>query len=381
MTEVLITSEAVSRGHPDKISDQISDGILDLYLSRDAESRCGIEALVTTNLVVLAGEARSKSPPSRDEIEAVVRTVIREIGYTQHTFSPETVVIQNHIHSQSEDIASGVDATATKAEGAGDQGMMFGYACRDTDNYMPAAHYYAHRILKELELLRHLHPDILQPDAKAQVTVAKAGDRVLYVDTVVVSTQHSANAVPDTVNSLSMQAIRNAIPAHLLVGERAKYFINPTGRFVIGGPDGDTGLTGRKIVVDTYGGSCPHGGGAFSGKDPTKVDRSAAYMARYLAKNIVAACEIYECRIQLSYIIGVSQPASLAVETGNSKLDELLVDRIKSYFDLSPKGIRTFLRLNRPGYINTAHGGHFGVEDQDFFSWEALNSLSVFKDL
>lgn len=385
MTTFLFTSESVSDGHPDKVCDQISDAIVDLFLKRDAFARCAIETAVTTNRVIVIGEYRSVAEVTSDEIDATVRRVVRDIGYEQGSFHHETLEIENYLHGQSADIAQGVDESQKKEEGAGDQGIMFGYASDETDAFMPAPLHYAHDILKQLKILREgTYKNMLLPDAKSQVTLRYEDERPIGVETVVVSTQHHESFSANNIRDLVIPVLEKIFPKGWLCPFENIY-INPTGRFVIGGPDGDSGLTGRKIIVDTYGGASPHGGGAFSGKDPTKVDRSGAYMARYIAKNIVASGIARRCTIQISYSIGVSKPLSLYVNThGTSQVCEQdIVNRIQEIYDLSPKGVRTFLRLNQAIYERTASFGHFGrdVHESGSFSWESVKDAHKFQDL
>jgi S-adenosylmethionine synthetase len=372
----LFTSESVSEGHPDKVCDRISDAIVDAYLTADPYSRVACETLATTNQVVLAGEVRGPSSVTKDLIEAITRKAIREIGYEQNGFHWKTANISNYIHQQSADIAQGVDAAGNKDEGAGDQGIMFGYACTETPELMPAPLYYAHNILKSLAEARHSGAEPgLGPDAKSQVTLQYEHGKPVRATSVVVSTQHNADLDQLQVREIVRPHVINVLPKGWMCSEE-EFYVNPTGRFVIGGPDGDSGLTGRKIIVDTYGGAAPHGGGAFSGKDPTKVDRSAAYAARYLAKNVVAAGFAERCTIQLSYAIGVSKPLSVYVDTGDtSRVDEERLSRaLQEVMDLSPRGIREHLGLNKPIYARTTAYGHFGRRpDADGgFSWEKL---------
>ncbi len=375
LTDYIFTSESVSEGHPDKVCDRISDTVLDLYLAADPEARVACEAMVTTDSVILAGEVRG--PESvRDQIEPAVRAAIKDIGYNQDGFNWETVTIENKLHQQSPDIAAGVDeGTGTDTnEGAGDQGLMFGYACRETDALMPAPIYFSHAILRELAAQRKSGKLAqLGPDAKTQVTVEYKDDKPAGISALVLSTQHAEDMTQDEVRNLVMPVIQKVLPEGWMPAEENIY-INPTGRFVIGGPVGDAGLTGRKIIVDTYGGAAPHGGGAFSGKDPTKVDRSAAYAARYLAKNVVAAGLADGCTVQLSYAIGISKPISVYLNThGTGKAPEsAIVAALQDLVDLSPRGIRTHLQLNKPIYTRTAAYGHFGrTPDADGgFSWE-----------
>ena len=378
----LFTSESVSEGHPDKVCDQISDSILDLYLSRDPVSRVAVETLVTTDLVVVSGEVRSTSEISKELIEKTVRSTVREIGYEQEGFHWETMEVKILLHEQSSDIAMGVDSDGNlKDEGAGDQGIMFGYACNETSELMPAPIFYSHKILKLLADKRHagLIEGIL-PDSKSQVTMIYKNNKPIEVDSIVVSSQHTKNCSQGEIKEIIKEVINDCLPGELL-SDQTSYIINPTGNFVIGGPVGDTGLTGRKIIVDTYGGSAPHGGGAFSGKDPTKVDRSAAYISRYLAKNVVAAGLSDKCTIQLSYAIGLSEPLSIYANLGDTGRisEENLVEFLSDLVDLTPRGIREKLGLNKPIYKKTAEYGHFGREpDQDGgFGWEKLDLVDA----
>jgi len=375
----LFTSESVSEGHPDKVCDRISDAIVDAFLTADPYSRVAVETLATTNRVVLAGEVRGPASVTPALLEEVARHAIKDIGYEQDGFHWRTVTIDSYVHAQSPDIARGVDAAGNKDEGAGDQGIMFGYACRETERFMPAPIYYAHGILRSLAEARHSGAEPgLGPDAKSQVTLCYEAGRPVRAASIVVSTQHSADLDQDAVRAIVRPHVLNVLPAGWMCRDE-EFYVNPTGRFVIGGPDGDAGLTGRKIIVDTYGGSAPHGGGAFSGKDPTKVDRSAAYAARYLAKNVVAAGFADRCTIQLSYAIGVAKPLSVYIDThgtgaiGEDRLARTLCDLV----DLSPRGIREHLELNRPIYARTAAYGHFGrAADADGgFSWERLDLI------
>ena len=364
----------MSEGHPDKICDRISDAIVDAYLTATPEARVAVETMTTTNQVVLAGEVRGPDSIDRDFRESVVRACIRDIGYEQDGFHWQQARVDDYLHAQSADIAQGVDAAGNKDQGAGDQGIMFGYACDETPELMPAPVHFAHQILRSLAEARHsgAEPD-LGPDAKSQVTLAYRHGRPVGATCVVVSTQHSADVDQDAVREIVRPHIQNVLPDGWMCPE-PEFYVNPTGRFVIGGPDGDAGLTGRKIIVDTYGGAAPHGGGAFSGKDPTKVDRSAAYAARYLAKNVVAAGLAARCTLQISYAIGVSKPLSVYVNLhGTGEVAEnRLADALQEAMDLSPRGIREHLRLGRPIYARTAAYGHFGrpPEDDGGFSWE-----------
>ena len=380
----IFTSESVSEGHPDKVCDRISDSVLDAFIARDPQARVAVETLTTTNLIVLAGEVRPDQLVSRDEMEAIARAAVRDIGYEQEGFHWEKAEVQVHVHAQSAHIAQGVDADGgNKDEGAGDQGIMFGYACRETAELMPAPIAYAHRILKDMAEARHSGRVAgLGPDAKSQISMRYENGQPVGVDSVVVSTQHGESLTQADVREIVRPFVTAVLPNGWMCPEE-KFYVNPTGTFVIGGPDGDAGLTGRKIIVDTYGGAAPHGGGAFSGKDPTKVDRSAAYAARYLAKNVVAAGLADKCCLQLSYAIGVSQPLSILVDlfdTGNvdpQRLEQVL----KDVMDLSPRGIREHLGLNKPIYARTAAYGHFGREpDADGgFSWEKPDLVDALK--
>ncbi|NOZ42826.1 MAG: methionine adenosyltransferase [Alphaproteobacteria bacterium] len=378
----LFTSESVSEGHPDKVSDCISDAIVDLFLGAEPESRVAVETLTTTNRVVLAGEVRGPVSIDAALMEAAARRVVREIGYEQDGFHWENMVVEVHVHGQSADIAMGVDSKGNKDEGAGDQGIMFGYATNETDVLMPAPLYYSHKILKSLADARHGGLSELGPDSKSQVTLRYENGVPVGAASIVVSTQHRADVTQARVREIVCEHIDRSLPAGWMCPEDELY-INPTGNFAIGGPDGDAGLTGRKIIVDTYGGAAPHGGGAFSGKDPTKVDRSAAYASRYLARNVVAAGLADRCTIQLSYAIGVSHPLSLYVDfhnTGNidpSALEKILLE----VMDLSPRGIREHLKLNRPIYERTAAYGHFGrlPEADGGFSWEKDDLAATLK--
>jgi S-adenosylmethionine synthetase len=395
----LFTSESVSEGHPDKVSDQISDAIVDLFLSKDPEARIACETLTTTQRVVLAGEIRCKgvyengtwAPGALEEIEQTVRSTVKEIGYQQDGFHWETLSFENHLHGQSAHIAQGVDASGNKDEGAGDQGIMFGFACDETPDLMPATLDYSHKILARMAADRHSgKAPFLEPDSKSQVTLRFAGGKPVAATAIVVSTQHAAGydqgEKQAELHAYVKGVVADILPAELLSGETV-YHINPTGSFEIGGPDGDAGLTGRKIIVDTYGGAAPHGGGAFSGKDPTKVDRSAAYVTRYLAKNVVAAGLAKRCTIQLAYAIGVSQPLSLYVDTHGTGTadDEALEAAIASVAKdriggLTPRGIREHLHLNKPIYRKSAAYGHFGRTAQgDLFPWERTDLVDELK--
>jgi S-adenosylmethionine synthetase len=373
----LFTSESVAEGHPDKVCDRISDAVVDTFLTADPHARVACETLVTTNRIVLAGETRGPDSITKDRLEDVARECVRQIGYEQAGFHWARAHVEVYIHAQSADIAIGVDAAGNKDEGAGDQGIMFGFACRETEALMPAPIYYAHAILKSLAEARHSGAEPgLGPDAKSQVTLEYRDGRPVRATSIVVSTQHAAHLTQDDVRAIVRPHVRYVLPDGWMCEEK-EFYVNPTGRFVIGGPDGDAGLTGRKIIVDTYGGAAPHGGGAFSGKDPTKVDRSAAYAARYLAKNVVAGGYAERCTIQLSYAIGVSRPLSVYVNTHDTgTLDEERVSRaLTTVMDLSPRGIRQHLGLNKPIYARTSAYGHFGrsPEPDGGFSWERLD--------
>ena len=374
LKDYLFTSESVSEGHPDKVCDRISDAIIDTYLAADPYARVAVETMATTNRVVLAGEVRGPESVTREVIEDVVRHAIRDIGYEQDGFHWKNCEVQNYLHAQSADIAQGVDAAGNKDEGAGDQGIMFGFATDETPELMPAPIYYAHGILKSLAEARHSGAaPLLGPDAKSQVTLEYVDGRPVRATSIVVSTQHDGSIDQDQVREIVRPHVVNCLPEGWMCDE-PNFYVNPTGRFVIGGPDGDAGLTGRKIIVDTYGGAAPHGGGAFSGKDPTKVDRSAAYAARYLAKNVVAAGLAKRCLIQVAYAIGVSKPLALYLDTqGTGEVDEARLGKVLTeLMDLSPRGIRTHLGLNKPIYARTAAYGHFGrpPELDGGFSWE-----------
>ena len=380
----LFTSESVSEGHPDKVCDRISDMVVDSYLSKDPVSRVACETLTTTNKVVLAGETRGPSI-HKDEIINKVRDCIKNIGYDQEGFSWKTANIETFLHEQSSDIAMGVDSKDDKDEGAGDQGIMFGYACSETEDLMPAPIYFSHKILRLMAEDRKNGSLMgIEPDSKSQVTMLYENNKPIKVTSVVISTKHSKDLNQEKVREITIPYINKSIPKHYLEGLDSKeIYINPTGQFIIGGPDGDTGLTGRKIIVDTYGGAAPHGGGAFSGKDPTKVDRSAAYVSRYLAKNIVKSGVSEKCLIQLAYAIGVSKPLSIFIKLADG--DEEKVEEVKKIinqnFDLSPRGIREMLRLNNPIYEVTSAYGHFGRKptNKGEFSWEKTDKTHLFK--
>ena len=382
----LFTSESVSEGHPDKVSDRISDMVVDNYLSADPHSRVACETLTTTNKVVLAGEVRGPEI-NNDDLISKVRDCIKDIGYDQDGFTwKEATKIESHLHSQSADIAMGVDASGNKDEGAGDQGIMFGYACDETDVLMPAPIHYSHKILRLMaEDRKSGKLKNIEPDSKSQITIEYKDGKPASVKSVVISTQHSKDVNQTDVRNLVKPYIEKAIPKTLLSNlNEDEIYVNPTGNFVIGGPDGDAGLTGRKIIVDTYGGAAPHGGGAFSGKDPTKVDRSAAYASRYLAKNIVASKISDRCLIQLAYAIGVSKPLSIYVNLFNNdeEQNKHVEKLIRENFDLSPRGIREMLSLNKPIYQKTAAYGHFGREPEEdgSFSWEKTDKSKIFNN-
>ena len=373
--DFVFTSESVSEGHPDKICDRISDAIVDTFLAAEPQARCGVETLVTTNRVVLAGEVRGPASITSEKLIEVARNAIREIGYEQENFHWENAAIKCFIHDQSTDIAQGVDAAGNKDEGAGDQGMMFGYACTETPELMPAPIFYAHAILRSLSEARHAgDTPLLGPDSKSQVTLHYVEGRPVRATKVVVSIQHSDRIEREEVREIVRPYVLDVLPPGWMCSEE-HFLVNPTGRFVIGGPHGDAGVTGRKIIVDTYGGAAPHGGGAFSGKDPTKVDRSAAYAARYLAKNVVGAGLAERCTIQVAYAIGVAKPLSFYVDTGGLVDEPKLAGVLQELMDLSPRGIRTHLGLNRPIYTCTAAYGHFGrpTGPDGSFSWERLD--------
>ncbi len=388
----LFTSESVSEGHPDKVADQISDAIVDLFLSKDSEARIACETLCTTQLVVLAGEIRGKgiyendewAPGIPEEVERVVRATVKRIGYEQDGFHWDSFRFENNLHGQSAHIAQGVDASGNKDEGAGDQGIMFGYATDETPELLPATLYYSHKILERMAADRHSgKAPFLEPDTKSQVTLRYEESKPVAATAIVVSTQHAKGydegEQEAELHTYVKQVIADILPADLL-GDETVYHINPTGSFEIGGPDGDAGLTGRKIIVDTYGGAAPHGGGAFSGKDPSKVDRSAAYAGRYVAKNIVAAGLARQCLIQISYAIGIARPTSIMVDTyGTGKIsDDRLAEIVNQVFDLRPKAIIQTLDLLRPIYQKTAAYGHFG-RDEPEFTWEATDKVEALR--
>ena len=380
----LFTSESVSEGHPDKVSDRVSDMVVDSYLSADPFSRVACETLTTTNRVVLAGEVRGPEI-EKDELIEKVRGCIKDIGYDQDGFTwKEATKIESYLHSQSADIAMGVDSSGNKDEGAGDQGLMFGYACNETEELMPAPIQYSHKILRLMAedrksgILKNI-----EPDNKSQITFEYINGKPTKVKSVVISSQHSPDINQSQVRDLLRPYMIKSIPKKFLEDfDDSELYVNPTGNFVIGGPDGDTGLTGRKIIVDTYGGAAPHGGGAFSGKDPTKVDRSAAYAARYIAKNVVASKISEKCLIQIAYAIGVSKPLSIYVDLFDNDIEKnkFVVEKINDNFDLSPRGIREMLNLNKPIYEKTAAYGHFGrsPEQNGSFSWEKVDKIKAF---
>ena len=405
----LFTSESVSEGHPDKVADQISDAVVDLFLSKDPQARVACETLVTTQRIVIGGEIRCKgvydetefadthgwAPGVRDEIEQAVRHVVEKIGYEQQGFHWQTASFENHLHGQSAHIAQGVDESGNKDEGAGDQGIMFGYATDETPDLLPATLYYSHRILERLAADRHSGAaPFLQPDAKSQVTLQYENGEPVRATALVVSTQHAPGYCDDgqegsdpakykELRDYVVGVFEEVLPEGFITDE-TRIYVNPTGRFEIGGPDGDAGLTGRKIIVDTYGGAAPHGGGAFSGKDPTKVDRSAAYISRYLAKNVVAAGLAKRCTIQLSYAIGIAEPLSLYVDLHGTETNGITAERLEEVLPtlvrLTPKGIRTHLSLNKPIYLATAAYGHFGRQpDGDLFTWEKTDLVDALK--
>ena len=394
--DFVFTSESVSEGHPDKVCDRISDAVVDAFLSVDPYARLGCETLATTNRIVIAGEVRldakkcgPKAPMLKGGkinapvIEKLAREVVKEIGYEQDGFHWKRNKIDVLLHGQSADIAMGVDAAGNKDEGAGDQGIMFGYATNETEELMPAPLQYSHNILRLMAEARHSGKEKnFEPDAKSQVTLRYVDGKPVEATAIVVSTQHSKKVDQDDVREMVRPYVQKVLPKGWKIPEK-EFYVNPTGQFIIGGPDGDAGLTGRKIIVDTYGGAAPHGGGAFSGKDPTKVDRSAAYAARYLAKNVVAAGLAARCTMQLSYAIGVSKPLSVYVDThGTGKVDEAKLSKVlQELMDLSPRGIRTHLKLNRPIYRRTSSYGHFGrkPEKDGGFSWEKTDLVADLK--
>jgi S-adenosylmethionine synthetase len=383
----LFTSESVSEGHPDKVADQISDAVVDLFIGRDAEARVACETMVTTNRIILAGEVRCREDvtPTIADIEEAARGIVKKIGYEQHGFHWQYADFACHLHGQSADIAVGVDEAGNKDEGAGDQGIMFGYACDETPDLMPATIHYSHRILERLAEERHSGgADFLEPDSKSQVTLAYENGRPVRAVKLVVSTQHAKGYDQAKLRDYVKGVFADVLPAGWMPNDDDAIFVNPTGLFEIGGPDGDAGLTGRKIIVDTYGGAAPHGGGAFSGKDPTKVDRSAAYVSRYMAKNIVAAGLAQRCTIQLSYAIGVAEPLSLYVDLHGTEKEGVTAARLEEVLPelvrLTPKGIRTHLGLNKAIYVPTAAYGHFGrTPANDLFTWEKTDLVDQLK--
>ena len=379
----LFTSESVSEGHPDKVCDRVSDAVVDAFLAADPVSRVAVETMTTTNRIALAGEVRGPDSVCNDMMIELARQAVKSIGYEQEGFHWANAIVDCYVHQQSVDIAQGVDSAGDKDEGAGDQGIMFGYACTETDVLMPAPIHYSHRILQDLAAVRHSGKEKgLGPDAKSQVTLQYENGVPVRATSVVVSTQHAEDMSQEDIREIVRPYVVAALPDGWMCDD-SELYVNPTGRFVIGGPDGDAGLTGRKIIVDTYGGAAPHGGGAFSGKDPTKVDRSAAYAARYLAKNVVAAGIADKCTIQLAYAIGVSKPLSVYVDThGTGQVDEAKLEKIlQEVVDLSPRGIREHLQLSRPIYERTAAYGHFGraPEDDGGFSWEKTDIADTLK--
>jgi S-adenosylmethionine synthetase len=385
LKDFIFTSESVSEGHPDKVCDQISDAILDHYMTLDTDCRTAIECITTKDYLGIFGEARGPETITKDALEEIARKKIKEIGYEQEGYSWKDLNIDVHVHAQSADIAMGVDAGEDKDEGAGDQGIMFGYACRETDVLMPAAIHYSHAILRSLAEARHSGALAkIEPDSKSQISLEYRDGQPIRATSVVVSTQHDESLSQEDVKELVRPHVLDVLPEGWMCPEE-EFYVNPTGRFVIGGPVSDTGLTGRKIIVDTYGGMCPHGGGAFSGKDPSKVDRSAAYAARYIAKNIVAAEYAQKCTIQLSYAIGVSKPLSFYINThGTGTVPEnVLIQAVEKCFDLTPKGIIDHLKLRRPIYARTAAYGHFGrLPDSDGgFSWEQTDMAPAIQKL
>ena len=379
----LFTSESVSEGHPDKVSDQVSDAILDLYLTKDPNARVAVETLVKTGMAVVAGEVTSSATVTPGEIESTIRKVICDIGYDSSDvcFDGNTCAVINAIGLQSVDIAMGTHEADEANQGAGDQGLMFGYAANETETLMPAPIYYSHRLVeKQAELRRSGAADFLRPDAKSQISVRYEGGKPVSVDAVVLSTQHSADIEQEALRAFVKREIIEAVLPSDWLSDNTKYHINPTGQFIIGGPMGDCGLTGRKIIVDTYGGMARHGGGAFSGKDPSKVDRSAAYAGRYVAKNIVAAGLADRCEIQVSYAIGVAEPTSISIDTfGTAKIaEDVIINLIRKHFDLRPKGLINMLDLKRPIYRPTAAYGHFGREQADF-TWERTDKADALR--
>tara|TARA_B100000029_G_scaffold516771_1_gene633948 strand:+ start:8026 stop:9195 length:1170 start_codon:yes stop_codon:yes gene_type:complete len=385
LKEYIFTSESVSEGHPDKVCDIISDNIVDFFLSKDPNSRVAAETMVTTDKVIVSGEVSAPGAIKSNLIEDLVRNTIKKIGYDQKGFNWNNVKIENNLHQQSEDIAVGVDKKSKEDQGAGDQGIMFGYACKETEELMPAPIYYSHLILKSLAKARHDGKEkLLLPDSKSQVSLKYKDGKPYKTSAIVVSTQHDPGLNQKDVKEIVRPYVINSLPKNWMCSDE-NFYVNPTGRFVIGGPVGDCGLTGRKIIVDTYGGAAPHGGGAFSGKDPSKVDRSGAYAARYLAKNIVAAELADKCTIQLSYAIGVAKPISIYINThGKSKIDgHEISNKISQIMDLSPYGIKEKLNLNKPIYSKTAAYGHFGRKpgNDGSFPWEKIDLIESLKKI
>ena len=385
--DYLFTSESVSEGHPDKVADRISDTVLDAFLSADPFARVACETLVTTNRIVLAGEVRGPESVTSDMLAHLARMAVRDIGYDQEGFSWRNAAVECHLHAQSPEIAMGVDAAGNKDEGAGDQGIMFGYACRETPELMPAPLYYAHLILRRVRDMRRAGDHAVKgllPDAKSQVTLRYVDGKPVGCTSIVVSTQHEEDLEQAEIKRMVRPIVEGLLPSGWMCPDD-EFYVNPTGKFVIGGPDGDCGLTGRKIIVDTYGGAAPHGGGAFSGKDPTKVDRSAAYACRYLAKNVVASGLADRCTIQVSYAIGVSKPLSVYFDlhgTGHDVEEEKLARVVNEMVNLSPRGIREHLRMNRPIYAPTSAYGHFGRTPDaaaDTFTWEKTDLAEELK--
>ncbi len=382
-TNYVFTSESVSEGHPDKVCDRISDSVVDIYLAAEPEARVAVETLTTTNRIVLAGEVRGPDSITPETLEEAARQAVKDIGYEQEGFHWQHANVDVYVHQQSADIAQGVDSAGNKDEGAGDQGIMFGYACSETDDLMPAPIYYSHRILQALAKARHENPNSgFEPDSKSQLSLHYENGTPIGATSVVVSTQHKEGLSQDDVREMVRPHVMAVLPEGWMCPED-EFYVNPTGNFVIGGPDGDAGLTGRKIIVDTYGGAAPHGGGAFSGKDPTKVDRSAAYASRYLAKNVVAGGFASRCTIQLAYAIGVAKPLSIYVDChGTEQVDVARLEKaLPEVMDLSPRGIREHLKLNRPIYAATSAYGHFGRTpgDDGSFSWEKRDLVDALR--